>query len=177
MENLKEIFKNVNDWLKYAEAKNGILLGFNGAVIFGILKLFSGNPEWDNFGIFIGKYYHYGVPFLLIISTIILLVSFLPKTKMIKLGDNKKPDKVNVLFFSHLKTLTPDELLKELGIENSTIMERSYAQQIVINSGISAAKFDSFKVAGWITTISILFLLPGLYLLMNYYKSRIGKEK
>ncbi|MBD2527699.1 hypothetical protein [Nostoc sp. FACHB-133] len=30
---LLEIFKNINEWLKFAEAKNGILLAFSGAAL------------------------------------------------------------------------------------------------------------------------------------------------
>ena len=38
---LYQVFNNVNDWLKFAEAKNAMLIAFNGASIFGIIKLLS----------------------------------------------------------------------------------------------------------------------------------------
>ena len=37
-EDLKFAFANVNDWLKFAEAKNGGLLALNVASIIGILQ-------------------------------------------------------------------------------------------------------------------------------------------
>lgn len=176
-EDLKEIFKNVNDWLKYAEAKNAMLLGFNGAVLFGVFRVFSGNSELKDLWGIIGPYYHYCLPVVIIISTIITLISFLPETKMIKLDDNDKPEKVNVLFYSHLKTLSADDLLTELNVTNPTSIEKSYAQQIVINSGIAAAKFDSFKVAGWITLSGLMLIIPVIFPLTNYYKKRFGKKE
>src|SRR5690554_7337941 len=38
-EHLEYIFSNVNDWLKFAEAKSATLLAANGVVLFGILRL------------------------------------------------------------------------------------------------------------------------------------------
>lgn len=176
-EDLKEIFKNVNDWLKYAEAKNAMLLGFNGALLFGAFKVFSSNPDLQNLWGFVGPYFHYVMPIVIGISTVITLISFIPDTKMIKLGDDSKPEDVNVLFYSHLKTLSPDELLTEFKVTNPSIIEKSYAQQIVINSGIAAAKFDSFKVAGWITISGLMMIIPVIFPLGNYYKKRLGKKE
>jgi len=176
-EDLKEIFKNVNDWLKYAEAKNAMLLGFNGALLFGAFKVFSSNSDLQNLWGFVGPYFHYVMPIIIGISTVITLISFIPETKMIKLGDDSKPEDVNVLFYSHLKTLSSDELLTELMVTNPSIIEKSYAQQIVINSGIAAAKFDSFKVAGWITISGLMMIIPVIFPLINYYKKRFGKKE
>jgi hypothetical protein len=176
-EDLKEIFKNVNDWLKYAEAKNAMLLGFNGVLLFGAFKVFHNNPDLQNSLGFIGSYYHYVMPIIVGVSTVITLISFIPKTKMIKLGDNSKPKQVNVLFYSHLKTLSSEDLLEELKVTEPSVIEKSYAQQIVINSSIAAAKFDSFKVAGWITISGLILIFPVVFLLSNFYKRRFGKKE
>ncbi|MCP4218773.1 MAG: hypothetical protein GY765_29345, partial [bacterium] len=40
-ERLKSIFANVNDWLKFAEAKNAALVAFNSAIIFAVLSVFD----------------------------------------------------------------------------------------------------------------------------------------
>ena len=38
---LNQIFVNVNEWLKFAEAKNGVLFAFNGAAVIGVLSLYK----------------------------------------------------------------------------------------------------------------------------------------
>ncbi|MFM6153624.1 MAG: hypothetical protein ACKPE3_11590, partial [Sphaerospermopsis kisseleviana] len=38
---LMAIFQNVNEWLKFAEAKNGILLAFSGAAITASITILS----------------------------------------------------------------------------------------------------------------------------------------
>ena len=39
------IFSNINEWLRFAEAKNAMIIAFNGASIYGIVKLpFKINP-------------------------------------------------------------------------------------------------------------------------------------
>jgi hypothetical protein len=179
-EDLKEIFKNVNDWLKFAETKNAMLLGFNSALLVGVFKVFADDKNLKDLLIFVGPYYHYVFPILIIISIIILLLSFIPETKMINLSSGAKPEKINTLFYSHLETLTPDQLLKELGAEEpekTEGIERAYAQQIIINAGIAARKFDTFKFAGWTTISALLLVFPAIFLLGNYLKKRVGKKE
>ena len=38
-EKLNQIFLNVNEWLKYSEAKNGVLLALDGAMLIGLMSL------------------------------------------------------------------------------------------------------------------------------------------
>ncbi len=178
-EDLKEIFKNVNDWLKFAETKNAMLLAFNSALLVGVFKVFADDENLKDLLTFVGPYYHYVFPVLIIISIIFLLLSFIPQTKMINLSSASKPEKINTLFYSHLETLTTDELLKELGADEpikTEGIERAYAQQIIINAGITARKFDTFKFAGWITISALLLVVPAIILFGNYIKNRIGKK-
>ena len=45
-DNIKDIFSNINDWLKFAEAKSATLIACNGALIFVISILISSfEPE------------------------------------------------------------------------------------------------------------------------------------
>jgi hypothetical protein len=179
-EDLKEIFKNVNDWLKFAETKNAMLLAFNGVIIFGVSKFFSDNCELKELFYFVGPYYRFVFPVIISVSILLLLFSFIPQTKMIKLGEKKKPKNVNVLFFDHLETLKPQELLEEVyGTTNPSVtnIEKSYAQQIIVNSEITSRKFDTFKVAAWITVSGLLLIVPVIFPMINYYKKRIGKKE
>ena len=45
---LKDIFENVNNWLKFAEAKNATIVAGNGLLIFGICRLLKDTSinEW-----------------------------------------------------------------------------------------------------------------------------------
>jgi hypothetical protein len=38
---IKDIFDNVNEWLKFAEAKNGGLIVLNSGILFGTLSLYK----------------------------------------------------------------------------------------------------------------------------------------
>lgn len=179
-DDLKEIFKNVNDWLKFAETKNAMLLAFNGVIIFGVSKFFSDNSELKELFYFVGPYYRFVFPVIIAVSILLLLFSFIPQTKMIKLGEKKKPENVNVLFYDHLETLKPQELLEEVyGTKNPSVtnIEKSYAQQIIVNSEITSRKFDTFKVAAWITVSGLLLIVPVIFPMINYYKKRIGKKE
>lgn len=179
-EDLKDIFKNVNDWLKYAEAKNAMLLGFNGALLFGVFRVFAGDSKLKQILLFVGPYYNYVFPVLIGISIILLLISFIPETKMVKLSVDVKPKTINLLFYTHLKTLTPDELLSEIGFFppcSAKQIERNYAEQIIINAGIAAKKYDTFKLAGWITISGLMLIFPVVFPLINYFIKRAAKNK
>lgn len=39
IDELKDIFENVNAWLKFAEGKNAALIAFNGALTVGLLRV------------------------------------------------------------------------------------------------------------------------------------------
>ena len=72
---LLEIHNNVKDWLKFAEAKNAMIIAFNGASIFGISKM----PILDygnSFG-FWEWYFLFSIVFL-VFSTLTALISFIP---------------------------------------------------------------------------------------------------
>ena len=81
------IFSNVNEWLKFAETKNGALIAFNSACIFGVLTIANEGdikpPNW----------YVITVVTFVLISTLISFSSLFPRTK-IKwswlIGDKKK---------------------------------------------------------------------------------------
>src|ERR1035438_5925437 len=48
-EQIRKIFQNVNDWLKFADAKNLALLTIESAVIFGLTKVITdGRSCWSS---------------------------------------------------------------------------------------------------------------------------------
>lgn len=74
-EDLKEIFKNVNDWLKFVEIKNVMLLVFNSVFFVGVFKVFVDDDSFKNLLIFVGLYYYY--VFLILVIFLILFLLFL----------------------------------------------------------------------------------------------------
>ena len=73
---LRYILSTVNEWLKFAEAKNGALLGVDIAIIFGLLQVISDeiSKGWIYLAIsFIG------------LSALSALLSFIPQLKAVRL--------------------------------------------------------------------------------------------
>lgn len=163
---LKEIFENVNNWLKFAEAKNATLIAGNGVIIFGIIKCLKDLVDYPYF-----IYYLCFVILLLSLSFIIALISFIASIKLPQyLFEEKDNEKNNLLFYGSIKNYNKESYLKELtkslGINDSSILEnefcKMYAEQIIINSKITMRKLELFNLGLKITLFAILS--PILYL-------------
>ena len=168
---LKDIFSNVNDWLKFAEAKNAALIVFNGASIFGAATFIATVMSQDKYTIpELILYYLYSFIIFNGLGLATALYSFWPQTEIDKvLGEKfidlsfKKPESRNsVLFYGHIQGYTPESYLaklreycnKEAG--ECSGLESDYASQIVINSLITYRKHCYFKVALVFTLLAIL---------------------
>jgi hypothetical protein len=161
---LKEIFSNVNDWLKYSETKNGVLLTLNGGVILGILSQMK-----DTTDSLLPYVKWLTLPFFTI-SLIILMISFLPiRDKFFKrtfVLSSQKLSELNLLFYGDLKCLTANIFLKKLYEANGQALpasysknELDYANQILNNSGITDRKLTLFTIATTIDLIGIVICI------------------
>ncbi len=179
-EQLYKIFNNVNDWLKFAEAKNFGLLTLNAAIVFGLTQITFSNDSVIKlvaFSVF--------VPFS-ILSFIPCLISLFPIVTKIesknKKGQIRKSMKIidylsniidkdksfeNIHFYGYLKDLKEDkfekEFLKKIGSkEEFTTYETELVTQILYNSRITSLKYKFFKIGAFIffvgIVVSILFL-------------------
>lgn len=92
---LRDIFSNVNDWLKFAESKNAVIVAFNGAVIFGTLQIVNIKSETN----IIIKLYVLTLLLFMILSFITALISFLPRIKLHWLLRNKAIESNDNLIF------------------------------------------------------------------------------
>ncbi len=170
-EQLYRVLNIVNDWLKFAEAKNAMIIAFNSASIYGITQLFNLNyiknsEQITNYLIF--------VILLLVFSTISSLISFAPRVKIIKGGWYAPGDVPNVLFFEYLKTKTNEDLIKEitgeLNVNLYATLEKDIAEQIKQNSIIASRKYSYFTIAIWLTIAAyITFPLAGIFCLYTYF--------
>jgi hypothetical protein len=174
-EQLYRVFDNVKDWHKFAEAKNAMLIAFNGASIYGLTRVFQIQTFTDSE--FLTGYLIF-IIVCLISSTVLALISFAPKVRLIKGGLFGTGDERNILFFEYLKCKTDIEIVKEItGNAESTStdfaqIELDLGEQIRQNSIIASRKYAHFTIAVWITVTAYVTLpIAGLYFLFDYLKN------
>jgi hypothetical protein len=162
-DDLKYTFSLINDWLKYAEAKNAGLIGFNLASIYGIMS--TNIIENEKYKAIVGL-----VLVLLCLSSILCLYSILPVLnkwfrfyKKMSLEEFKiKGANSNLLFFGDLASLSSKQYIELFEQKHSvqlTLSEKDFANQITNNSEIALQKFEIFVRAGWLTFISFFLLV------------------
>jgi hypothetical protein len=145
---LKYIFANINDWLKFAEAKHGGLIVLNAGLMIGILT------SYNNIENLIFK------PTILIgiicfgISVFLSIISQFPVTQNI-IYDKKTIQNPNLYFFGHLSKFDNHTLIEEfkkvdIGFTPSKF-DKDLINQILINARIAQAKFVFFKFASYLT--------------------------
>ena len=157
-ERLRYILTTVNEWLKFAEAKNGALLVADIALLFGVFRLLNESTGQ--------KVFIYLAIFLVIVSAISSLVSFIPQLKLSSFTPRKRTEKeASLIFYGHIAKYEPQSYIKALYAESGSApaaiasIEVDYAQQIIINSRIAVRKYLCFNVGLWLTVLALLFLL------------------
>ncbi|MFE8598329.1 Pycsar system effector family protein [Archangium violaceum] len=156
---LQYILSQVNDWLKFAEAKNAALVAASIATIIGLLQAnIKPDPPPNSFQIIHSFKFFYlnSLPWLLGCSGLISLISFLPKTTIPFITSKAgKKDTDNLLFFGDIAKYDTDDYTKALQkswqTTPSSIGDESkhLSEQIVVNSGIAVWKYSCFKLALW----------------------------
>jgi hypothetical protein len=157
-ERLRNILSSVSEHLKFAETKNATLFAANAATIFGCLQILAGlkDKEW------ISRYFIVLVAFSTF-SALIILISFLPQTKIPWLFRGRPVrSKDSLLFFGDIQRYDPRSYLLAL-YESCEIVdpkpariELMYAEQIIVNAKIASRKYTYFRYAIWITLAGIL---------------------
>ncbi|MCR8927453.1 DUF5706 domain-containing protein [Priestia megaterium] len=171
-DNLEKIYAENKEWLKFAEAKNGVFLTLNGALIFGLFGLKVGKKsqliEW----LFWQKYIGCS---LLILSSLVLLVSFLPKLKEnvdLTINNQQKPlSHINFWYYRHTYKYSPKSFLDDIYTKYSNTInpnkgiELDLAYEIVILARIAYWKYILFSISLWLTVSAII--LPSLFVLIG----------
>ena len=145
---LKYIFSNVNNWLKFAEAKHGGVVVLNAGLIVGILS------SYRNIQIFIYK------PTIAIgivcfgLSIFLSIISQFPVTENI-FYNKKSIQDPNLFFYGHLSELEDKVFInefKKVDIEfTPSKLDTDLINQILINARITRSKFRFFKIASYLT--------------------------
>ena len=178
MQRLENIFLNVNDWLKFAETKNGVIAAFNSTIALAILNALIDKKIVDYF---LQKYLTFSVVFLLG-SAFISLISFLPQLTILRFKKNKNVTKFkNLLFFGDIALFTGEEYLKEIEQRYGVIgnEDKNYkldvSEQITTNARIALIKYRCFIIALWVDLV--IFMTPLVLLLIPIWKLITGKKK
>jgi hypothetical protein len=170
VEKLRIIFQNVNEWLKFAEAKNAVLLAFSGTamtVTLAVLATVQNLPNSLRVGLL-------GATALLCVCAFLCAWSFLPKTNLEKILWSRrmsfqamKPQvEDNLYYFGHLRKYNSVTLLDSVnqGYLNGAASlpygkeAQDLASQIVVNSSIAFRKYQLFTYAAYLLTAAITVL-------------------
>ncbi|EPJ0794713.1 Pycsar system effector family protein [Vibrio vulnificus] len=155
---LKDIFANINDWLKYAEAKSATLIAGNAALIFGLSRILKSYdvPQFV-------EYSGYVAMALCLISMILCLLSVVPSLSM---PWESKPsgaqDSDNLLYFKDIAKYTPvnylGKLASRLDLDEKEFSgyQRDLANQIIVNATIACRKYNYFQTAVWLTVSALI---------------------
>lgn len=147
MSKQQEILELVNNWLKFAEAKNAVIMAIAGTAIFNLIKLLI-TTELH----IIADIYIVQLVICLTFSFLIALSSFVPITNyLFILPKDKTSESDNLLFFGHLAKYTKDDLIAKFNetedTETNTKYRGMYIEQIIINSRIAMSKYYFFNLA------------------------------
>ncbi len=171
---VKDIFENVNNWLKFAEAKNGAILVFNSALI---AVLFNILEEYNNNDFFIMLYLYEAI-FFLSLAIVIALLSFVPMLEYPYISFEEPKENDNLLYFGHIAKYHQHNdrykskvkgLLEES--DSNSSFDDYYLEQIITNSKITYVKYKQFEFSIWFTLAAIL-TLPGAFILYKAWKAR-----
>jgi len=155
-EQLEEIFENVNNWVKFAEAKNVALLTLNAAGIFGLLRLY-GSFAPDAAWVLVAML---GAILLLFASLVICLVSFFARVRVSRSLFARPAEAGNLYFYNHIAEMEVDGFVDavrdSMGYQGDVgKLHRDLANQIVVNSRIARKKYVLFNAALWVTLATI----------------------
>lgn len=177
-EKLRFILSGVNEWLKFAEAKLGVLVAINGSVAFAALSLLN---EQSQAGI-CTRTALLLLALTNVISMMLCLASLAPCQSPVRCADGHGTRAtVNLLYFEDIAALEPKDYLASMATDRFERPRNSsgadlmdYAEQIVTNSRIAVKKYRFFKAGVIITIIglTIVSLADIVHLVLMLFGAR-----
>lgn len=156
-EKLQNLYKDMNDLLRFAEAKNIGLIAFNVGVIIGMTKLITDyNPLWEISWFYVFWY----VLVMNLISVYFAFISVVPQIKH-KESELAVYNTDNLLFFGQIASMKPSDFLKnfsekyKLESKNHSY-ETDLVRQIIIVAQIAFRKMKFFRIAIYCTIAGII---------------------
>jgi hypothetical protein len=175
---LLERLKLINDWVKFAEAKNVALLALTGAGSSAFLTFLK--PDSQN-GLQLSDFTRYGFVWtvaFLFGSLVVALISFMPRmnhTKVLaRIGQKQEPlsETDNLYYFHDLRKYTPDQLVRRVARSHGVTIGPGddippglldMAGQIIVNAQIASDKFSLFRIAA---ILAMVALAPLVFLIV-----------
>jgi len=171
VEKLEKISGDVQESLRFAEAKNAALITFNGAALYVMVE---GNSYFPDI---VKDHWHFSA-IVLIIAITLAIIAFLPsfgsKTKSlssIHLSKWKERKKYGIFYFGHIRQYGDEEYLAKVyefhGLkleEPLSRIELDLAHQAITLSRITRHKYVFFSWAGHLTLIALVLPIPILLL-------------
>lgn len=169
---LTSILRDTTDWLKFAEAKNLLIITFNSAwLTFYIKKIFDSDITNKNLYIVLSM--------ICIIALIIAFVSFIPKMfkpkfidKFIKRSIGSISDNDNLLFYRDISKYSVDQYFDAIdkeffdeslqNEESNYNYEKTIIKQIIALSNIAYEKYYIFNIS------IVLSIIPNLIILLLF---------
>lgn len=152
---LKDILSGINDQLRFSETKIAALLAFNGALTFGVIRLFliSNKTELQTWTILF---------FIIIISISFISIFFaiLPTTNN-KTKNTDSPKNINIIFYNDIIKTNSNNYLETYYTKNKIAskdrkeIDIDIANQIIKLSLITSKKFEIFKISLVFTMLSL----------------------
>ncbi|MCD7971062.1 MAG: DUF5706 domain-containing protein [Candidatus Azobacteroides sp.] len=160
-EHLYRIFDNINDWLKFAEAKILGLIAFDVALLVGYTQIHTEN--------LVIKYASGILAIFLVLSLLLCIISVIPIVNKVAVK-LKKCNFSNILFFGYIKDLNEKEFEKEflLKLEDQEPLnkyEKDLVCQILYNSKITSLKCQFFDLASYILITGIIISIISFLIL------------
>lgn len=180
---LRNIFANVNEWLKFAEAKNFALLTLSAAFIFGLTQInFSEDSKLGSAAYFVF------IPFAGL-SILVCLISLFPiltsvtrlewaKSWINRLSNFIDEEKKfeNIHFYGYLKDIDDETFERQFlqkinATQPFTVYEKELTSQITYNSRIAWLKYQLFKIAAFIFCLGLIasLILYVILLVINRF--------
>ncbi len=151
-EDLKDIFQNVNEWLKFAEAKHAGLIVLNSGLVFGILTVYSSYTQHLHWSFVILSLIFLGL------SILFTLISLYPRTYK-KIFFKKNIKNPNLYFNGNIAHMSIDDFKAEIGKTHPgytfTALDENLINMIITNSKIASGKYFLFKYAIICTTAGV----------------------
>lgn len=164
---LKELYRDVAEWLKFAEAKNGILLTITGVLLFGLLRMLPIKLEWL-------MQYEKTLMFsslILIISMLVALASYIPMLNINKKSKKEEKRKnPNLLYYKDIAAFTKEEYIVEMEKKYNikiTNQEKAYIEdqvdQILSLANIALRKYKYFYIGVILVSLSLINIIAKIF--------------
>lgn len=165
---LKDILRDVNEWLRFAESKNATLLTLSTGAAIACRTIGEGTCSW---GVFV---FRHAFVVCMLLTALCCLVSFFPRLSESAFLSRRrgKVQRLNPLYFGSIASVTAEEYSRHIreivnNGEGLSSLDQAYVDQIKANSTIASGKFRCFSIASRIAAAGLVALALLLLLTMH----------